>query len=192
MGASSQPSNISETRDAPQPKVGRKSYRDATVNQVNTSKNKTPLCAWCYDNGKSHQLFTLDCASFRKAKDCDKWHVILKHKVCARCLKVNTGFMSVLLVTPSDATNVTIHIVGVCLAAQLHSDQVRNHLKVQHKRKEYLKPIVECKISTTPLNALDNLNHHWCTYLRIKFLKALLLEPIMTKQNLSLKDIAVL
>ena len=68
--------------------------------------------------------------------------------------------MSVLLVTPSDAINVTIHIVGVCLAAQLHSDQIKSHLRDQHKKKEYLKLMVECKVSTTLLNALDNLTHH--------------------------------
>ena len=49
-------------------------------------KSKEPWCAWCTENGRTHNHTTANCSMLRNANANDQWKVINKHKVCDSCL----------------------------------------------------------------------------------------------------------
>ena len=49
-------------------------------------KSKDLWCAWCTENGRTHQHSTANCAMLQNANVNDQWKVINKHKVCDSCL----------------------------------------------------------------------------------------------------------
>ena len=92
---------------------GDKEYRDATRNNRNppyaptfnnnmpeeihlapnaprsrdaSPKSKEFWCAWCTENGRTHQHSTANCSMLQYANANDQWKVINKHKVCDSCL----------------------------------------------------------------------------------------------------------
>ena len=92
---------------------GDKEYRDATRNNRNppyaptfndnmpeeihhapnaprsrdaSPKSEEPWCAWCTENGRTHNHPTANCSMLKNANANDQWKVIHKHKVCDSCL----------------------------------------------------------------------------------------------------------
>ena len=43
-------------------------------------------CAWCTENGRTHNHSTANCSMLKNANANDQWKVINKHKVCDSCL----------------------------------------------------------------------------------------------------------
>ena len=49
-------------------------------------KTNDPWCAWCTENGRSHNHSTANCSMLKNANAQDQWTVINKHRVCDSCL----------------------------------------------------------------------------------------------------------
>ena len=59
---------------------------NAPRNRDTSPTTKESWCAWCTENGRTHNHSTATCSMLKNANANDQWKVIHKHKVCDSCL----------------------------------------------------------------------------------------------------------
>ena len=63
------------------------SSRASSPAKSSQSQDETQnFCAWCRENGVTHNHVTANCTDIRNANALDQWQALYKNRVCTKCL----------------------------------------------------------------------------------------------------------